>query len=998
MTENTSSCRAPHWREADRLAAVRSFGILDTEAEAVFDGIARIAAHICNAPIALITFLDENRQWFKAAIGVDANETSRELSVCTHAILEDGLFVVPDLKKDERFKNNPLVTSELNLSFYAGAPLNTKNALPLGTLCVLDHQARPQGLTEQQSEALKGLAQAVMSHLELRLSNRALATSEEFKHRLFASSQDCIKILDMECRLRFMNDGGMQALEVADFNDIEGRPWTDLLPGPAAEAAQGAIAQAKTGGTGRFQCFCPTIVGTPKWWDVVVTSITGEHGKPQGFLAISRDITDIHQAQEEIRRSESRFRTLVDVMPLSFLAPQVVWFCDKNGALTYCNEYWHNYVGRESKENNREAWARFVPPTRRQHALAAWEEALSKKDSFEFEIPIRRDSDGAYRWFMVRGQPLKNVHGEIEQWFGIAMDIHERKQSEEALCDSEERLRLALRAARMVAWEFNLKTRSTKRSENSLSLAGIGAEPDGELFEHVHPADRSKVDHFLERIEIYGADAVEYRSVLSSGQTRWLRARAERAGPDRVVGVTFDITDRKEAEEEIWRSANHDPLTGLPNRSLFQRRLDEALTKARENGTSVSLLMIDFDGFKDINDTLGHDAGDALLKEAAERLSAMVRDCDTVARLGGDEFALLVVEPLRLENSARLGLHIIESLRRPFTYQERTLTSRVSIGVAAFPDHDDQPAELMKDADIALYEAKYQGRNKVVTYSPEMRRVTEQRVSLGRSMREAIGNDEIIPFYQPKVCLSTGRIVGFEALARWQHPSRGILSPEVFGAAFDDHELASEIGKRLRMKIAADVRNWLNQDLSFGRIAINLSPSEFSQADIVDDMLRTLDWVKIPASLFEVEVTETVLLGRNTNNVSRILHQFREQNVLVALDDFGTGYASLTHLKQFPVDQIKIDRSFVRDLEHDPDDEAIIAAVIGLGRSLKLKVTAEGVETAGQAQRLHDLGCDHVQGYLYAKPMESARVPHLLAQWDRESLPPTRRRKLAALS
>ncbi|WP_210183587.1 putative bifunctional diguanylate cyclase/phosphodiesterase [Microvirga guangxiensis] len=771
-----------------------------------------------------------------------------------------GLFVVPDLKKASPLKNTPLLGIEPHVSFYAGLPLTTKDGLPLGTLCVLDHEARQQSLTEQQSQALNSLAQAVMNQLQLRQSERLLADSE------------------------------------------------------------------------------------------------------------------------------ARFRTLVDVMPLSFLSPQAVWFSDKNGNFTYCNEYWYDYTGLERDKCRSQGWSSAAHPSRREQSLSLLNEAFSKDSSFEVEIPIRRALDDTYRWFIVRGQPLKDENGKVEQWFGTAMDIHERKQSEEAHRNSEERLQLALKAARMVAWEYNPRTKAVKRSESSLTSRRIATGRDIGPFERVHPADQAIVGHFLERIEIHGSGSVECRCVHPNGELRWLRARAEKAGQNRIVGVTFDITDQKEAEEEIWRAANHDPLTGLPNRSLFQRRLEAALTDARQNGTSVSLLMVDLDEFKDINDTLGHDAGDALLKETASRLSAMVRDCDTVARLGGDEFALLVVEPLKLENAARLGSLILETLRQPFVYQKRTLISRVSIGVAAFPDHDSDPSELMKDADIALYQAKSQGRHRILTYSPEMRRQTEERVTLGRTIREAVVNHEIVPFYQPKVSLDTGKIVGFEALARWQHPRQGTLTPATFGAAFEDHELASDIGKLLMSAVATDLRRWIDDDLPIGRVALNLSPAEFIQPGMVDNILRTLDWIKVPPTFLEVEVTETVLLGRKSDNVSKLLEQFRRHDIHIALDDFGTGYASLTHLKQFPVNHIKIDRSFVQNLEHDPDDEAIIAAVIGLGKSLKLQVTAEGVETVGQIQRLRNLGCDHVQGFFYAKPIPASDVPGLLARWDHTSI------------
>jgi diguanylate cyclase (GGDEF)-like protein/PAS domain S-box-containing protein len=980
MVECPGPSNLPPWEEADRLAALQKLGILDTPPEVEFDNIAKITAQICDAPIAFISFLDEYRQWFKARIGLEISETPRELSICNHVVHKPGVFVIPNMAADPRFRDGSAVKDCFGLSFYAGAPLKTRDGLPLGILGVLDHEARPQGLSESQKEALTVLAAAVMCQLELKLAHRA-ADSEKFSHHLLAGSDDCIKIFDLKGHLRFMSQGALRAMEVTDFGTIEGRNWADLWSGIAGKEAFEAIEKAKAGETGRFQGPCATATGVQKWWDVVVTPIMTRYGSPQGFLCISRDITEFRRTEQSLRGSEKRLRTLVDVMPLSFASPQVVWFSDPDGEFTYCNDVWYEYTGLRSGTGSTQ-WLTVIHPLHRDRVLELWKEALGNGMSFEMEMPFRRASDGMHRWFILRGQPLKNEQGKVEQWFGIALDIHERKQSEQALSESEERLQLALKAARMIAWEFNPQSGATTRSENSLALLGITPGVDKTFMTGIHPDDRQKVEDFLQRIQISGSDSIECRYVMPSGEVRWLRARAEQAGLDRIVGVTFDISEQKEAEEEIWRSANHDALTSLPNRNLFQRRLETALTAAKQSGTSVSLLLIDLDDFKDINDTLGHDAGDALLQETARRLSAMVRGCDTVARIGGDEFAVLVVDPLKLENATRLGTLIADMLRQPFTYQKRTLVSRVSIGIAAFPDHDGMPAELVKDADIAMYQAKSRGRNRVITYSPEMRRIIEQRVSLGRGMREAIANDEIIPFYQPKVSLSTGEIVGLEALARWQHPTEGILTPSFFGAVFEDHEIAASIGKLLTSKIAADVRQWLDDDLPFGRIALNLSPAEFGQTGLVDNMLRTLDWLRVPPTYFEVEVTETVLLGRNSNNVASALTQFREHGVQIALDDFGTGYASLTHLKQFPVDHIKIDRSFVRDLEQDPDDEAIIAAVISLGRSLQLQVTAEGVETHGQARRLRELGCDHAQGYLYAKPMAASQIPDLLTRWS----------------
>jgi EAL domain-containing protein (putative c-di-GMP-specific phosphodiesterase class I) len=303
--------------------------------------------------------------------------------------------------------------------------------------------------------------------------------------------------------------------------------------------------------------------------------------------------------------------------------------------------------------------------------------------------------------------------------------------------------------------------------------------------------------------------------------------------------------------------------------------------------------------------------------------------------------------------------------------------------MAVYPDHAAEAAELLKDADIALYRSKAEGRNRVTLYAPEMRAATVQRIALRREMREALSQDQIIPYYQPQVCLATGAIVGFEALARWQHPTQGLLTPSTFGAAFDDVELATLVGQRLIGAIAADMRKWLDNGLSFGRVAVNLSHVEFAQAGFADEFLRVLDEAQVPAEYVEVEITEKVLLDGRFEAVSSVLNTFRRHGMKVALDDFGTGYASLTHLKRFRVDHIKIDQSFVRDLEHDPDDAAIVAAMIGLGRGLNLQITAEGVETTGQVQRLREMGCEYAQGYRFAQPVAGFEVPDLISRWQK---------------
>jgi diguanylate cyclase (GGDEF)-like protein/PAS domain S-box-containing protein len=448
-----------------------------------------------------------------------------------------------------------------------------------------------------------------------------------------------------------------------------------------------------------------------------------------------------------------------------------------------------------------------------------------------------------------------------------------------------------------------------------------------------------------------------------------------------IVSISSDITDRKAAEEKRWWAANHDPLTGLPNRALFQTRWEHALVEAKDSGATVSVLLIDLDNFKDVNDTLGHDVGDALLRELAARLAGAVRDCDTVARLGGDEFAVLLVEAQTLGHPEHFAQILKGKLREPFVFSGRTIVSNASVGIASFPDHDDDAAELLKAADIALYRAKANGDSRIVTYSPVMRAEIEDRISLGAEVRDAISRGQITPYYQPKICLATGRISGFEALARWQHPTKGLLTPYYFGATFADHDIAAALRESMMSKVAADLRNWLDAGADVGRVAVNLSAADFDRPGLASDIFASLERWNVPPENLEVEVTETVLLGRSPDHVAAVLRKFHKAGIRIALDDFGTGYASLTHLKQFPVDHIKIDQTFIREMEIDMDDDAIVAAVVGLARSLNLHVTAEGVETKGQASRLLALGCHDVQGYLYAKPMLASKVHPFLSKW-----------------
>jgi diguanylate cyclase (GGDEF)-like protein len=489
------------------------------------------------------------------------------------------------------------------------------------------------------------------------------------------------------------------------------------------------------------------------------------------------------------------------------------------------------------------------------------------------------------------------------------------------------------------------------------------------------------------------------RLVLKAGQRsdKWLDIVVapvldEEGFPVRLVVISRDVTEQKLAEEKAQWAANHDPLTELPNRFLLQQRITGEIEQSGAARGRFALMMLDVDHLKRVNDGLGHDAGDALLKEIACRLKSAVGGGDTVARLGGDEFAIILsgigASP-EVEAAAR---SVAARLAEPFAYGGRMLDCHASIGVSLFPRHARDRTELMKNADVALYAAKSARRGGLKIFEPAMREETQKRSSMLSLAKDALKQDWVVPYYQPKVDLRSGAISGYEALLRWRHPQKGLQSPSTIAAAFDDLNVAADISDRMVAKVIEDVRRWREQEVDFGNIAINASAAEFRRGGFADSLLERLFVAAIPPSDVQLEVTEAVFLGRGAECVEQALKTLSKEGMKIALDDFGTGYASLSHLKQFPVDIIKIDRSFVRGLGHDRGAEAIIRAVINLGRSLAIEVVAEGIEALSQHEFLIDAECQYGQGFLYGKAAAASR----LQVRTRSILPKSRPVRLAA--
>ena len=444
-----------------------------------------------------------------------------------------------------------------------------------------------------------------------------------------------------------------------------------------------------------------------------------------------------------------------------------------------------------------------------------------------------------------------------------------------------------------------------------------------------------------------------------------------------VVAMFSDITEKKLSEERIYHLAHYDALTDLPNRLSLNDRLQHAMAYAQRHERLVAVMFLDLDHFKNINDTLGHAVGDSLLQAVAKRLLGCVRECDTVGRLGGDEFTIILTDIKHVNDAMIVAQKILEHLSKPFVLQDRELFITASIGVTLYPLDNDSPHELIKNADTAMYRAKDQGRNNYQFYTSDMNLLALANLELQSGLHKALQRAEFELHYQPQVNMKTGEIVGVEALARWRHPEKGLISPALFIPVAEESGLIVPIGEWVLRTACEQNMVWQRAGIKPIRMAVNLSARQFQQKNLLQMITQVLNDAGMQPEYLELELTEGLVM-QNAQATIRILHQLKEMGIRVSIDDFGTGYSSLSYLKRFPIDTLKIDQAFVRDITTDPDDAAIATAIIAMAHSLKFKVVAEGVETQDQLTFLCNKACDEMQGYFFSRPLPAEEIGLLL--------------------
>ncbi len=733
-----------------------------------------------------------------------------------------------------------------------------------------------------------------------------------------------------------------------------------------------------------------------RWYDVYAFRV----GRPENrhVAILFNDITKRKETEETLKLTQFS----VDHASVS------VFLISKDARILYVNEQACSSLAYSQKE----LLEMTIPDLDPEVPMSAWNDIwarLKKIGSWRFES-LHRKKDGTlipveisanyvsfggreYDWaYSVDISERKRAENELTRSYElIKTTVDSMMKAEEALRKSEERLKRAQEIAHLGSWELDLRTDHLTWSDEVYRIFGLQPQEFkatyGAFLEAVHPDDRAAVDAAYSGSLREGRDTyeIEHRVVRKSNEEvrvvheKCDHIRDESGKVVRSVGMVHDITERKRMEEEIRHLAHHDALTGLPNRRLFRDITVLELAQARRNRRKLAILFLDLDRFKEINDTLGHDAGDDLLKQTAGLFRETIRASDTVARIGGDEFNIILADIGRPEDVSDIAQKIIRRFRSPFSISGNELNVTTSIGISVYPDDSTEIDTLLRYADIAMYHAKESGRNTFRFYNPAINVRSIERMRLGNMLRRSIEMEELVVYYQPQIDIQNKRMICAEALVRWQHPEQGFLTPDRFLAQAEETGFITEIDEWALKTACTQVRSWIESGLPHVCITVNLSARQFEKPDLVYRISSILKETSMEPGHLNLEVTETTAMSDVDRTASQ-LRQLREMGAHVSIDDFGTGYSSLNYLKKLPIERLKIDKSFIRDIAHDPDDRAIISAVTSMARKMGIRTVAEGVETEEQLSFLRSTECDEVQGFLFGRPVASREFGELIAK------------------
>jgi diguanylate cyclase (GGDEF)-like protein/PAS domain S-box-containing protein len=701
---------------------------------------------------------------------------------------------------------------------------------------------------------------------------------------------------------------------------------------------------------------------------VSISPIKDGSGRIIGASTIARDITVSKRSEKQLKLQSAALEAAAHAIVITDHEGKIVWL---NQAFTTLTGYSKQEVlgknprllssGEQSETYYAKLWS-----------------TISLGKVWQGELVNKRKDGTTYTEEMTITPVTQDVGKAAHTHFvAIKQDVTKRKRLEEMLQNNENKYRALFEESADATWLMDEKG---FLNCNSAALQMFGYSAGAEM---MHPADisppnqpdgtpsRMAAEQRIAKAFLNGKERFEWLHQRKNGNTfpaEVCLTALTLSGRPTLLATVRDITDRKAAEERVQYLAYYDALTGLPNRTLLQDRLAKALASARRRKDKVALLFLDLDRFKDINDSLGHSVGDLFLKQVGERLKTWGREQDTVARLGGDEFLIMVTEVKDATDAAVAGERLMDAMTAEFVIQGHPFSINCSLGISIFPEHGADSETLIKNADAAMYSAKENGRNNFQFFTEEMNTRVVERLTLEKSLRLALEKGQLFLVYQPQMDIATGRITGMEALLRWQHPDLGLVPPDKFIRIAENSGLIVPIGEWVLRTACRQARNWQDEGLPAVSVAVNVSAIQFRQDGFCELIRRVLRETGLAAQYLELELTESLLLA-NAEVMLSVVQELKAMGLTVAIDDFGTGYSSFSYLRQFRVNKFKIDRSFIRDVAVNPDDAAITAAIIGMAKSLRLKVIAEGVENEAQMSFLRKHQCDEIQGYYFSKPL-----------------------------
>ncbi|MBI5461778.1 MAG: EAL domain-containing protein [Gammaproteobacteria bacterium] len=699
----------------------------------------------------------------------------------------------------------------------------------------------------------------------------------------------------------------------------------------------------------------------------------------------TRHIVELEAERDKLRSAEqtlkNRETSLARAQQIAHLGS---WEWDIVGNGLHWSDEIYRIFGLKPREFGAtyETFMEHVHPDDRDRVNRAVNAALTDNQPYVIEHRVVRP-DGTERIVMERADVVRDAAGAPILMAGTVQDISERKHAESEL--------------RLTAQVFENSIEGiviTDAHGNILrvnrAFTNITGYAEKDILGH-NPRLLRSGRHDAAFYQAMWASLLEYgywqgeiwnRRKNGDIYPEWLSLiaiRDERGNTLHYAGVFADLTEKKQAEARAHYLAYYDTLTELPNRQLLEERLKQALTAAPGNHRMTALLHLDLDRFRHINDSLGYAFGDRLLRAVASRLTEHIRGSDTLARFTGDEFAVMLADIGDVENAAQVAEKILATMTQPFELDGREIFVTPSIGIAVYPLDGDDKDDLIKAADTAMGHAKTQGGNTYRFYNSEMNQGISQRLTLESSLRRALEREEFLLHYQPQVSLSSGAIIGMEALLRWQHPERGLIAPAEFIPLLEENGLIVPVGEWVLRTACAQTSRWRNEGLLDLRVAVNLSERQFRQSDLTAMVDRVLRETDLTPQQLELEITESLMI-QDVQTTITTLHQLHTLGIQISIDDFGTGYSSLSYLKKLPIGKIKIDQSFVREICVDPDDAAIANSIIGLGHSLRMQVIAEGVETVEQLEYLCAQGCDEIQGYYFSRPLPAENFARLIGE------------------